>query len=130
MDKSIQAGSVVMGQKKIVVVDNDEARGLQISTILSFVGENFVHCSQSQVLDMLADTSQVLTVILTGDVSAECCQLIKKHPRTPFLLHDVIDSNALTASVNVIGTLSTPLNYAQLTELDTPTSVGKLPSSW
>lgn len=105
------------GHKQILVVDNDAARGQQISTVLAFVGEHFCHCPQEQAVTTLADTSHILTVILTGDVSSACANLIKANPSIPFILHDVLDANELAIHINVIGTLSSPLNYAQLTEL-------------
>jgi len=42
--------------------------------------------------------------------------LIKTNPKIPFLLHDVLDPTLFNNHVNVIGSLSTPLNYAQLIE--------------
>jgi len=109
--------SRVTGHKKILVVDNDVARSQQISTVLAFVGQHFIHCSQTQALDVLANNNRILTVILTGNVSDDCGALIKSNPSIPFILHDVIDTKILAVNVNVIGTLATPLNYAQLTEL-------------
>ncbi|MFQ3264892.1 MAG: sigma-54 specific flagellar transcriptional regulator A [Colwellia sp.] len=109
--------SVVTGHKQILVVDNDATRGHQLSTVLAFVGEYFVHCRQEEATEKLADSSRILTVILTGNVSAQCASLIKANPSVPFILHDVLDAKLLAAYVNVIGTLSAPLNYAQLTEL-------------
>jgi sigma-54 specific flagellar transcriptional regulator A len=43
--------------------------------------------------------------------------LIKSHPACPFIVHDILDKALLKDAINVIGELSTPLNYAQLTEL-------------
>ncbi|TYK65606.1 sigma-54 dependent transcriptional regulator [Colwellia echini] len=106
-----------IGLKQIIIVDNDLARSQQISTVLAFVGEHFIHCTQDNAAEVLADSSQILTVVLTGNVSADCANLIKSNPSIPFLLHDVLDANILTSKINVIGTLATPLNYAQLTEL-------------
>lgn len=103
--------------KKILIVDNDAERSLQLSTVLTFIGEHFIHCLPANVSKTIADTPQLLTVILTGAVDTETQSLVKKYPSIPFLLHDVIDANVLNANLNVIGTLSTPLNYAQLTEL-------------
>ncbi|OUR75131.1 sigma-54-dependent Fis family transcriptional regulator [Colwellia psychrerythraea] len=108
--------SVVTGHKQILVVDNDAGRSQQLSTVLAFVGEHFVHCSQEQAIENLADSSRILTVILTGNVSKDCSALIKVNPSVPFILHDVLDANELVINVNVIGTLAAPLNYAQLTE--------------
>ena len=105
------------GHKQILVVDNDAARAQQLSTVLAFVGEHFMHCSQEQALSKLAASAHILTVILTGNVTSECAKLIKANPSVPFLLHDVLDANELVLNVNVIGTLAAPLNYAQLTEL-------------
>jgi len=107
----------LVGHKQILVVDNDAARAQQLSTVLAFVGEHFYHCSQEQAISALADTSHILTVILTGNVSSQCASLIKANPSVPFILHDVLDVNELISNINVIGTLSAPLNYAQLTEL-------------
>ena len=117
MSDSSVVKSVVTGHKQILVVDNDAGRSQQLSTVLAFVGEHFIHCPQEQAVAKLADNSHILTVILTGNVSRDCARLIKANPSMPFILHDVLDSNALAIHVNVIGTLSAPLNYAQLTEL-------------
>ena len=114
-DNSV-ATSVVTGHKQILVVDNDEGRSQQLSTVLAFVGEHFIHCSQEQAMEKFTNCSHILTVILTGNVSAECATLIRVNPSVPFILHDVLDANDLIINVNVIGTLSAPLNYAQLTE--------------
>ena len=109
--------ATLIGHKQILVVDNDAGRSQQLTTILAFVGEHYIHCSQEQAGNMLSDTSHILTVILTGNVSIDCASLIKANPSVPFILHDVLDANELATSVNVIGTLFAPLNYAQLTEL-------------
>ena len=37
------------GHKKILVVDNDVARSQQLATVLSFVGEQFLQCSQEEL---------------------------------------------------------------------------------
>jgi sigma-54 specific flagellar transcriptional regulator A len=108
---------VITGHKQILVVDNDAGRSQQLGTVLAFFGGNFVHCAQDQAIENLKNCSHILTVILTGNVSTECACLIKENPRVPFILHDVLDDKVLATHVNVIGTLSTPLNYAQLTEL-------------
>ncbi len=107
----------IVGHKQILVIDNDTARSQQLNTVLAFIGEHFFHCSQEQAAEKLADTSQILTVILTGDVSSDCAQLIKRNPSVPFILHDVLDAKELASNINIIGTISIPLNYAQLTEL-------------
>lgn len=108
---------IVTGHKQILVVDNDTGRSQQLSTVLAFVGEHFIHCAQEQAVECLTDNRHILTVILTGNVSSDCAALIKANPSVPFILHDVLDAKLLAVHINVIGTLSTPLNYAQLTEL-------------
>jgi sigma-54 specific flagellar transcriptional regulator A len=107
----------VSGHKKILVIDNDAGRSQQLNTVLAFVGEHFVHCSQENALEVLIKNSHILTVILTGKLSEQCFNLVKSNPSLPFILHDVVDPIELAANINVIGSLSTPLNYAQLTEL-------------
>lgn len=107
----------ITGQKQILVVDNDTARRLQLSTVLAFVGESFIVCGQEEATEIVSNSEHTLAVILTGQVSTECAGLIKINPSVPFILHDVLDIHELDINVNVIGTLSTPLNYAQLTEL-------------
>ncbi len=106
-----------MGHKKILIVDNDAGRRQQITTVLTFVGEKFEHCSQEQAPRYLSDVSGYLTIILTGNVTQECANLILANPTIPFILHDVVDANTLSGHVNIIGALKTPLNYEQLTEL-------------
>ena len=117
MSDSPVVTSVVTGHKQILVVDSDAARSQQLSTVLAFVGEHYIHCSQEQASENLTDNSHLLSVILTGNVSSECAALIKANPSVPFILHDVLDGNELSINVNVIGILAAPLNYAQLTEL-------------
>ncbi len=107
----------VKSHKKILVIDNDAIRSQQLNTVLAFIGEHSIHCTQAEAAEALVDNNNLLTVILNGDVNEECTALIKKNPSIPFLLHDVLDVNALTIYINVIGALSSPLNYAQLTEL-------------
>lgn len=103
--------------KQILVIDNDECRTRQMATVLSFVGENFVLCKQEQAGEFLNQSEHLLTVILSGNLTSTTAELAKSYPQIPFLLHDVLDANALNCYVNVIASLSTPLNYAQLTEL-------------
>lgn len=111
------AVSTTYAHKKIIIIDDDPIRSQQMNTVLAFVGEHFVHCTQANAADALTDSSHILTVILAGNVNDEFSYLIKNNPRIPFILHDVLDATALEINANVIGTLSTPLNYAQLTEL-------------
>jgi len=106
-----------IGHKQILIVDNNMARVEQMNTVLSFVGEHFTHCSQAQVNDEFTKKDHLLTVILSGDLCASTVALVKANPKIPFLLHDVVDVSALNDYANVIGSLSIPLNYAQLTEL-------------
>jgi sigma-54 specific flagellar transcriptional regulator A len=106
----------MQGQKHIVVVDNDIARRDQIATVLSFVGEHFHACAENELSQHFSETDNVLTVILCGNVSELVAGLVKKHPATPFILHDVLDATQLNEAVNVLGSLAVPLNYAQLTE--------------
>jgi sigma-54 specific flagellar transcriptional regulator A len=104
------------GHKHVLVVDNDIARRDQIATVLSFVGEHFHACPEEDVDQYFNDSGNILTVILCGKVSDLLVDFVKKHPETPFILHDVLDATLLNESVNVLGSLAVPLNYAQLTE--------------
>ena len=103
--------------KRIIVIDNDESRSQQIEVVLSFVGEHFKFCNENDLATFNVPKESILTFIICGDVSSNIVAFIKQNPKCPFLLHDVIDAGALNASANVIGTLTSPLNYAKLTEL-------------
>jgi len=105
------------GQKIIIVVDNDETRRNQLETVLSFVGEGFQTCSEDELFECFKQHGNVLTAILCGQLSENILDFVKKNPTYPFILHDVTDKQMIANSVNVIGDLTTPLNYAQLTEL-------------
>ena len=105
------------GQKYILVVDNDAQRRHQIETVLAFVGEYFHVCSEDEIDKSLLTVKDILTIILCGEVSSKLQNIIKAHPACPFMYHDIIDKKQLSGYVNVIGELTTPLNYAQLTEL-------------
>ncbi|TPH17163.1 sigma-54 dependent transcriptional regulator [Litorilituus lipolyticus] len=109
--------SILHGHKQILVVDNDNARAHQIATVFSFVGEHYTLCSQEEVSNYLKQSDHILSVVLCGDLSSLTEKLVKDNPAIPFLLHEVVDANALNHYVNVIGSLSTPLNYAQLTQM-------------
>lgn len=108
---------MVHEQKYILVADNDQARRQQIETVLAFVGEHFHVFAEDELERYLADCKHVLTVVLSGNVSTSTQAIIKANPTYPFVYHDLIDKGLLSGFVNVIGELSTPLNYAQLTEL-------------
>ena len=88
-----------------------------MATVLSFVGEHFFQGTQAQAQELLEKSEHLLTVILSGELTPETISLVKRNPKIPFLLHDVLDPNLLNCYVNVISSLTTPLNYAQLTEL-------------
>jgi len=105
------------GHKQILVVDNDATRADQLATVLSFVGEYFLQCSQEKIVPFVENSEHLLTVILTGDLSPSVVEIVKDNPKIPFLLYDVVDESILNNYVNVIGTITTVLNYAQLTEL-------------
>jgi len=107
----------MQNQKHILIVDNDIERRDQISTVLSFVGENFRVSSQVQAVELLNKSEYLLTVIIAGDLSLEISKLVKNNPAIPFILHDVLDAHNVKNFMNIIGSLSSPLNYAQLTEL-------------
>ncbi len=107
----------IISHKQILVIDNDAARSQQLNTVLAFIGEHFIHCAQEEARQALTDSSNILTVILAGNVSHGCADLVKANPSIPFILHDVLDTHELANNINIIGKLSTPLNYAQLTEL-------------
>ena len=107
----------MQGHKNILVVDNDLQRRQQLETVLSFVGEHFTACDEAQLVTNYQDTAPILTVIVAGNISDNLQSFIKQHPQTPFIAHDVLDSSLISSAINVIGELSVPLNYAQLTEL-------------
>jgi len=107
----------MQSQKAIVVIDNDVTRCQQIETVLSFVGEHCQVSSEDEVAQLLKQQSNILTIIVCGTISEQLVHLVKNNPACPFLIHDAVDQKELSHCINVIGELSTPLNYAQLTEL-------------
>lgn len=107
----------MQSHKRILVVDNDSARSEQLATVLSFVGEHYKVCQPQDVSKELTTEGNVLTVILCGQLPEELLEVVRTSPTCPFLIHDVVDKSAVIEYVNVIGEISTPLNYAKLTEL-------------
>jgi len=107
----------MQGQKQILVIDNDVSRRQQIETVLAFVGEHFQACAEDEASQTITQIPNLLTVIVSGRLSKAIVDIIRKYPSCPFLLHDVIDQQPAQGVVNVIGELSVPVNYAQLTEL-------------
>lgn len=110
-------GQKMQGQKQILVVDNDAARRHQIETVLAFVGEHFHVFSEDEIDKQLVAIENILTIICCGEISPKLQTIIKSHPACPFIYHDIADKQQINGYVNVIGELTTPLNYAQLTEL-------------
>lgn len=126
------------GHKQILIIDNDRVRSHHMAMVLSFVGEHYVQCTQDQIASVFKNSEHILTVILAGDLSSTTTAIVKNNPKTPFLLHDILDASMVSGYANIIGCLSTPLNYAQLTELvhhchqyhnQLPRASGKLGSS-
>lgn len=113
----MKSTSHLQGHKKTLIIDDDASRSHQMATVLSFIGEYFLQSSQTQAASSINESEHILTIILSGILSPETVALVEKYPKIPFLLHDVADANILDGYVNVIGSLTTPLNYAQLTEL-------------
>jgi sigma-54 specific flagellar transcriptional regulator A len=104
-------------QKHILVVDDDLKRRLEIEIVLSFVGESFKVCAQQDIEKNFNESHDLLTVILCGQVETATVDFVKKHPRIPFIYHDVLDHHIINHFNNMIGELAVPLNYALLTEL-------------
>ena len=104
-------------QKHILVVDTDVARLNQLETLLSFVGEHFQTISADDVAQVIKQQANVLTVILSGALSEDLIKLVKENPACPFIILDVVDKGEVCNFSNVVGELTTPLNYAQLTEM-------------
>ena len=109
--------SSMLKSKIILVIDNDEIRRQQIATVLAFVGEEFLAFSEDDFYRQKSVLAKALTVIVCGDISAQFQQLIKSYPQCPFIFHELPDQQLVSHYANMIGGLTTPLNYAQLTEL-------------
>ena len=107
----------MQGQKQIIIVDNVTERRQQIETVLSFIGEHYLSCSHHELADTFTAHDNILTIILVGSTDEAIKAFVKSRPEYPFVLHDAVDKGELADCVNVIGELSVPLNYAQLTEL-------------
>ncbi|WP_448213171.1 sigma-54 dependent transcriptional regulator [Colwellia sp. MEBiC06753] len=107
----------MQGQKHILVVDNEAVRRHQLETVLAFIGEHFNSCTEENLASTFANTPNILTVIFAGSISDNAAAFIRSNPSCPFILHDVVDQHAVANCVNVLGELTVPLNYAQLTEI-------------
>ena len=75
----------MQGHKNILVVDNDPLRRQQLETVLSFVGEHYIACTEEQLNEFYAEAAPILTVIITGDIGEEVRGFIKQQPQTPFI---------------------------------------------
>jgi sigma-54 specific flagellar transcriptional regulator A len=115
--QSTKQGQKMQGQKHILVVDNDAARRHQMETVLAFVGEHFFVFSEDEIDKHLAEVTNILTIIISGNISIKLQNIIKSRPACPFIYHDIIDKGVINGFANIVGELSAPLNYAQLTEL-------------
>ena len=104
-------------QKTIIVVDNQQNKQDQLATVLAFIGEQYQCCSEQALGELIKQPEHVLTVIICGLVSDTMAQFVKENPACPFMIFDVVDHHAIADRVNLIGEVSSPLNYAQLTEM-------------
>ncbi|MFD2168147.1 sigma-54 dependent transcriptional regulator [Thalassotalea euphylliae] len=107
----------MQGQKQIIVADSDAVRLHQLETVLAFIGEHYIACKYEDLPATLQKTENILTVIVAGNAPAPVLELVQKNPKFPFLTHDLLDQHSIKNCVNIVGDLSVPLNYAQLTEM-------------
>ncbi|XQW85829.1 sigma-54 dependent transcriptional regulator [Thalassotalea piscium] len=107
----------MQGQKHILVVDNQDSRREQLATVLAFIGEHYHCCTEDEVAGHFKEHENILTVILAGTISQQLADIVKANPACPFITHDAVDTHAISDRVNLLGEVTTPLNYAQLTEI-------------
>lgn len=93
----------MQGQKKIVIVGNDQERCQQFEMILSFVGEQFVSCTQAELASVFTQTEHILAVVLIEHIDQQIIDFVKSQPKCPFVFHDVLDPKDLNDCVNILG---------------------------
>ena len=77
--------SIMQGQKHILVVDNQSSRQEQLATVLAFIGEHYYCCKEDEVEQYFAEHENILTVILSGNISDAMADIVKAHPACPFI---------------------------------------------
>jgi sigma-54 specific flagellar transcriptional regulator A len=112
----------MQGQKQILVVDDNIERRQGLETVLAFVGEHFHSGNFADAEQLIKRNENLLTVILPDNTkenggSQACGELVKKHPKIPFLVNDVVDAAYFDDFANVVGQFNVPINYGQLTQL-------------
>ncbi|MBE1302166.1 MAG: AAA domain-containing protein [Alteromonadaceae bacterium] len=100
---------------RILVISSNESRRLNLSTIVSFLGEQGDAVDFSQALPTLQQFANVEAVIIDAENAELAVDVVEKFPAFPFIA--VGESEQLISTPNVMGLVQEPVTYPLLTKL-------------
>lgn len=100
---------------RILVISSNESRRLNLSTIVSFLGEQGDAVDFSQALPTLQQFANIEAVIIDAENADLAVDVVEKFPAFPFIA--VGESEQLISMPNVMGLVQEPVTYPLLTKL-------------
>lgn len=101
---------------QILIISSREARYKNLEVVCTFIGEDCNVVSLENAEACIQNTPEIGAVIIDGDKSDSASYIVKRTPGLPFIV--VNDAGQLqSALANVVGELSEPIKYPELTRL-------------
>lgn len=100
---------------RILVISSQESRRNNLSTVISFLGDQAETASFEQAIATLKREAALDAVLIDGDAGELASDVIEKFPAFPFIA--VGNSEKLVSIPNVMGLLEEPITYPVLTKL-------------
>jgi sigma-54 dependent transcriptional regulator, flagellar regulatory protein len=105
-------------QKCVLIIDGDEKRRQQMETVLNFMGFDWRCGDEPDCLAYLDGADDLLGVVVGSLQTQSLEHLLASHPQIPFLSYQLPGvSSQGSLPTNLLGTLSEPVGYDQLTSL-------------
>ncbi len=97
----------------VLLIDNDEQRRQRLETVLSFLKVNWQSGSEEDCLAYLGASERFFAVIAGQLKHKSPSKLVEQYPLCPFITFEALSGE----HPNVVGCLSEPVSYDQLTQL-------------
>ena len=105
-------------QKCVLIIDGDEKRRQQMETVLNFMGFDWRCGDEPDCLAYLDGADDLLGVVVGSLQTRTLEQLLGAYPQIPFLSYQLQGTEGCgSGSTNLLGQLSDPVGYDQLTSL-------------
>jgi sigma-54 specific flagellar transcriptional regulator A len=99
----------------ILIISSDITRANNLSNILTFLGEPCTSVLFSFAIEKLRDQNDIKAILIDASTPELACDISEKFPYQPFVL--VGDFFTFEPQTNIVGSISEPLTYAELTQM-------------